>query len=305
MVERLWQVTEIIALAITTLLYIVTVFLNYWSSSADTPGSLGFEDTVSNVSDRYELVVTPDGWTFSIWGVIYAWQLLWLIYAWSFVLRPNSAKIIPLLTYVLFSVSCLINIGWVYMYAFTNGELAVAYALLLLLSLTLYATIGASVVMFYFRVEHLRRKKQRLDLILVTVFLHNGLAVYATWTSVATLLNMGIIMQYTGDNKQDDTTVGLVVLSILIVEEVIWFLLENSVLDRFVRYILTIYPVLIWALAGVLSKHLDNGNLDETNSTAVGALVLSSLLFIIRLIFFGINYIWRKVQYPKVEYRSI
>ena len=303
MVERLWQVTEIIALAITTLLYIVTVFLNYWSSSEDTPASLGFEDTVSNVSDRYELVVTPDGWTFSIWGVIYAWQLLWLIYAWSFVLRPNSAKIIPLLTYVLFSVSCLINIGWVY--AFTNGELAVAYALLLLLSLTLYATIGASVVMFYFRVEHLRRKKQRLDLILVTVFLHNGLAVYATWTSVATLLNMGIIMQYTGDNKQDDTTVGLVVLSILIVEEVIWFLLENSVLDRFVRYILTIYPVLIWALAGVLSKHLDNGNLDETNSTAVGALVLSSLLFIIRLIFFVINCIWRKLQYPKVEYRSI
>lgn len=303
MVERLWQVTEIIALAITTLLYIVTVFLNYWSSSEDTPASLGFEDTVSNVSDRYELVVTPDGWTFSIWGVIYAWQLLWLIYAWSFVLRPNSAKIIPLLTYVLFSVSCLINIGWVY--AFTNGELAVAYALLLLLSLTLYATIGASVVMFYFRVEHLRRKKQRLDLILVTVFLHNGLAVYATWTSVATLLNMGIIMQYTGDNKQDDTTVGLVVLSILIVEEVVWFLLENSVLDRFVRYILTIYPVLIWALAGVLSKHLDNGNLDETNSTAVGALVLSSLLFIIRLIFFVINCIWRKLQYPKVEYRSI
>lgn len=303
MVERLWQVTEIIALAITTLLYIVTVFLNYWSSNEDTPASLGFEDTVSNVSNRYELVVTPDGWTFSIWGVIYAWQLLWLIYAWSFVLRPNSAKIIPLLTYVLFSVSCLINIGWVY--AFTNGELAVAYALLLLLSLTLYATIGASVVMFYFRVEHLRRKKQRLDLILVTVFLHNGLAVYATWTSVATLLNMGIIMQYTGDNKQDDTTVGLVVLSILIVEEVVWFLLENSVLDRFVRYILTIYPVLIWALAGVLSKHLDNGNLDETNSTAVGALVLSSLLFIIRLIFFVINCIWRKLQYPKVEYRSI
>lgn len=303
MVERVWQVVEIIALAITTLLYILTVFLNYWSSSEDTPANLGFEETVSNVSDQNEVRITPAGWTFSIWGLIYAWQLLWLIYAWTFVVRPNSAKSIPLLTYVLFSVSCLINIGW--LYAFTNGELAVAFALLLLLSLILYATIGVSAVMLYYRVTHLVGKKQRLDIILTIAFLHNGLAVYATWTTIATLLNMGIIMEHTGNNKQDETTVGLVTLSILIVEEIAWFLLENSILDRFVRYILTIYPVLIWALAGILSKQIDNHDLDEVNSTAVGALVLSGLLFIIRIVFFVINEIWRRLQYPKVEYRSI
>lgn len=303
MVEVSWRVVEVAALAITTLLYIVTVFLNYWSSSEDTPASLGFENTVSDVSDRHELVVTPDGWTFSIWGVIYAWQLLWLIYGWTFVLRTKAEKIIPLLTYVLFSFSCLVNIGWVY--AFTNNQLAVAFGLLLLLSITLYATIGASVVMFYYRVVYLKGNGQRADLVLSTVLLHNGLAVYATWTSVATLLNMGIIMRYTGNNRQDETTVGLVVLSILILEIVVWFLLENIILDRFVRYIFTIYPVLIWGLAGVLSKHIGNDGLDRTNSTAVGALVLSGLLFIIRLVFSVINCIWRKLEYPNVEYRGI
>lgn len=296
------SVTEIVVLAVTSLLYAITVFINYWSSS-DNASDLGLKD-VGNVSDSYSLVVTPDGWTFSIWGVIYAWQLLWLLYAWRFVVRPSSAKIIPLLTYILFSVSCLLNIGWVY--AFTNEQMAVAFVLLLLLSLTLYATIGVSVVVFYYRVEHLKRQKQKVDLVLTTILLHNGLAVYATWTSVATLLNMGIIMQYTGNNRLDETTVGIVLLSILLLEEITWFLLENSILDRFVRYIFTIYPVLIWALAGILSKHLDDDDddLDKTNSTAVGALVLSGLLFVIRLVFSFINCACRRLKYPNVEYRS-
>lgn len=35
------------------------------------------------------------------------------------------------------------------------------------------------------------------------------------------------------------------------------FFLENTVLDKHVRYILTIYPVVIWALTGVYTKNYD------------------------------------------------
>ena len=295
------NVTEVVVLAVTSVLYVITVFINYWAFVSDNASDLGFTD-IDNVSDAYPLDVTPDGWTYSIWDVIYVWQLLWLLYGWRFAVRPSSAKVIPLLTYILFSLSCLFNIGWVY--AFSNKQPAVGFVLLLLLSITLYATIGVSVVVFYYRVEHLKRYRQKVDLVLTTVLLHNGLALYATWTSVATLLNMGVIMQHTGNNKQDPTTVGLVVLSILLLEEIVWFLLENSILDRFVRYIFTIYPVLIWALAGVLTNHIHDDNLDKTNSTAVGALVLSGLLFIMRLVFSFVNCACRKLEYPNVEYRS-
>ena len=294
------NVTEIIVLAVTTFLYVITVFINYWSSS-DNASALGLQP-VGDVSDKYSLVVTPAGWTFAIWGVIYVWQFLWLLYGWRFVLRPSSARIIPLLTYVLFSVSCLLNIGWIY--AFTNEQLALSFVLLFFIALSLYATIGVSVVVFYYRVEHLKRQEQKVDLVLTTILLHNGLAVYATWTSIATLLNLGFIMQYTGDHRVDETTVGIVILSILLVEEIAWFLLENSVLDRFVRYIFTIYPVLIWALSGVLSNHLGEDDLEKTNSIAVGALVLSGLLFIVRVILSFINCAFRRLEYPNVEYRS-
>lgn len=304
MVERTARVIEIVVLIVTTTLYVVTVFLNYWSSS-DNSEDLGFKDTVGNISDRYRLQVTPAGWTFSIWAVIYVWQLLWLIYGWSFVFRPKSAKIIPLLTYVLFTISCAFNIGWIY--AFTNSELIVAFVLLFLLTLTLYGTIGVSVVVFYYRVEYLKREKQWIDLVVTTALLHNGLAVYATWTSVATLLNMGIIMRYTGPYKMDidATTIGLVVLSILGLEIIVWFLLANTILDRFVRYIFTVYPVLVWALAGVVAKNIDDDSLDKTNYTAVGALVLSGLLFVIQLVLSIVNCKLRKLKYPNIRYRAI
>jgi hypothetical protein len=32
-------------------------------------------------SDKYYLEVTPAGWTFSIWGFIYAWQAAWVLYS--------------------------------------------------------------------------------------------------------------------------------------------------------------------------------------------------------------------------------
>lgn len=35
------------------------------------------------------------------------------------------------------------------------------------------------------------------------------------------------------------------------------FALENSILDKHVRYIVVTYPVVIWALAGNLDKNYD------------------------------------------------
>ncbi|XP_065897869.1 uncharacterized protein [Dysidea avara] len=298
------NIAELIVLPITSILYVVQLFLNYWSSSASESQreDLGFNSSIGDISDVYKLDITPSGWTFSIWGVIYVWQALWLIYGWSFVFRPNATKTVPLLTYVLFSISCLLNIGW--LYSFSNYEVSVSFAVLLVLSLILYGATGGALVTYYYKIKHLQRR-QRVDLILTPILLHNGLAVYATWTTVATLLNMGIIMQYTGGNRQDAATVGIVVLSILMLEEILWFLLENTVLDRYTRYVYTIYPVLIWALSGIITNNIDNDDHKETNAIAVGALVLSGLLLLLRLVIVAVSHFFRRIEYPDWEYRSV
>ena len=43
------------------------------------------------------------------------------------------------------------------------------------------------------------------------------------------------------------------------------FVLENSVLDKYVRYILTIYPSVIWAVTGVFTKNYDAANPTRNN----------------------------------------
>ena len=295
---------EIVALVITTSLYAVQLFLNYWSSSASKNQReyLGFNSSIGDIANFYKLEITPSGWTFAIWGVIYVWQALWLAYGWSFVRRPNSTKMVPLLTYILFSVSCLLNIGW--LYSFSNYEVVVSFVVLLVLAIVLYGAIGAALVAYYYKMNHLQQH-QKVDLILTPVLLHNGLAVYTTWTTVATLLNMGITMQYTGGNRVDASTTGIVVLSVLMLIELVWFLLENTVLDCYTRYVYTIYPVLIWALSGVITNNIDDDDNKETNTIAVGALVLTGLLLLVRIIIVVVSHFCRRIKYPEGEYHTV
>lgn len=46
-----------------------------------------FHSSTGNVSAHYETDITPAGWTFSIWGVIYTWLTLMVIYITTYVFR--------------------------------------------------------------------------------------------------------------------------------------------------------------------------------------------------------------------------
>ncbi|KAG5286839.1 hypothetical protein AALO_G00019340 [Alosa alosa] len=82
----------------------------------------------------------------------------------------------------------------------------------------------------------------------------NGIAVYTTWTTIATLINLTIVLDVSGVSKTDAATVSL---CLLLIEVLGWFIVENFVIDRHVRYILTIYPVVMMALVGNVYKHYD------------------------------------------------
>ncbi|TNN73401.1 hypothetical protein EYF80_016355 [Liparis tanakae] len=80
----------------------------------------------------------------------------------------------------------------------------------------------------------------------------NGVAVHATWGTLSTLLNLTIYLQYQTKTFRCDCS--MLSLLLLLMELLVWFLLENFYLDEHVRYIVTIYPVLILWLTGTLSN---------------------------------------------------
>ena len=86
-------------------------------------------------------------------------------------------------------------------------------------------------------------------------------------------------------------------LSLLTAEIIVWFLLEQTVLEKYVRYIYTIYPVLIVFLVGVLVEHWNRGMEASRNYIfALGVLVLVGVLQVARLVFAVIFYLVRRRQ---------
>ena len=79
----------------------------------------------------------------------------------------------------------------------------------------------------------------------------------------------------------DSATVSL---SLLLVALVVYFILENTVLYRFLRYVFSVYPVVIWALIGVVSEHWGVQGEERNSRFALGLLIISIIALIVRIV---------------------
>ncbi|XP_014424512.2 uncharacterized protein LOC102443710 isoform X3 [Pelodiscus sinensis] len=248
-----WKIF-VMLLALAT--YTAMVVLNTGAGSGAFRGV--FLNTVGNISNKYNTDFTPAGWTFFIWNVIYAWQFAWLGYALSGICRRS---------------------------------LIAALVFLAILTFTCYVSLFIS-----HRSLHMHAawflKGHKAELWLIRILVQNGIALYATWTTIATLLNFAVVLIFSGNisNKIATTTS----LAILTFELVIWFSLENFVLDKYVRYNLTVYPVVIVALTGSTWKNYSPSPPDDNSIFKVVLLAVACVTFVLRL---GIV-IWRHYKRP-------
>lgn len=278
---------EVLCLSLTTLILIATFIVNGLAAAPD-PSAFGFEYNTGNVSNEFYNDVTPAGWTFSIWGLIYAAQAIWILYAWMQVFRPRANRTIFPGIYLIYAFTNTCNIIWLYLWG--NGYVQAAFPFLFCLSISLWCSFG--VQSFYLnriaaKPPTDRLKEFKIDYYLTQFVVINGMVIYDTWTTVATLINLAAVIQYYGN--VDGTTVGTIILSILTIEVVVYFILE-AILDQLHRFVFIVYPVIIWALSGVLSAQ----GIDKRNGifTAV-LLALTCLLFVLRGIMWIIFAIYR------------
>ena len=110
----------------------------------------------------------------------------------------------------------------------------------------------------------------------------NGLVIYATWLTVATHINLGVVLQYFAGVASGTT--GTIVLWVLSLVVLGYFALENTILDRYTRFIFMVYPVLIWALTGVLSAHWGKETPNTNPLLTAMLLVLAVVLFLARAV---------------------
>ena len=292
---------ELSVLAVAVLLYVAAVAWSLSATFASEPQTLGFKHLTGNISAMYPTDITPANWVFAICALIYVWQGAWLLFALTFPLyRPRATRTIPLLVYLPFSIACACNFAWVYLWA--NEIVAGALAVSIVFAISLILSVIFALRNIGLDGNHEGDEddwREKLNRWATYVLVHNGLALFASWLCVAWLLNMSIVADKNnklgGAILREDA--GTVALSLLTAEIIVWFLLEQTVLEKYVRYIYTIYPVLIVFLVGVLVEHWNRGMEASRNYIfALGVLVLVGVLQVARLVFAVIFYLVRRRQ---------
>ena len=289
-----------ICLVVATV-FLLGVFIISAISASPNAENFGFANSTGDVSNEFYLQTTPAGFTFSIWGVIFTWQALWMLYAWSYVFRPSTPRAISWITLLLYTCANTNTIIWLFVWG--NNRTDVSLAFVFFAWAFLWAGIWVQSV-------HLHRlapdmsstlKRYKIDLWITRLLVTNGLVIYGTWLTVATLLNFGIILRYFADVS--DVTTGAVVVWMLSVVALSYFALENTVLDRYARFIFMVYPVLIWALSGAMSAHWGREEPDTNPVLTLLLLLLSIGLLLARIALVTIFAFFRPL-YPEQSKKS-
>ena len=87
--------------------------------------------TPSEISDRYPTPITPAGYAFSIWSVIYIGMIAFSIYQ---LLPANAERFRRIRS--LYILTCALNCGWIYMWH--SDQIAICLVLIFLLAACLF-----------------------------------------------------------------------------------------------------------------------------------------------------------------------
>jgi hypothetical protein len=221
--------------------------------------------TTGELSDQYPNLFVPAGLTFSIWGVIYILLAIFVIYELIVALRksPANSSFIGKI-HILFFISCIANIGWIFAWHYEIIPLS------LVLMLVLLGTLLAI---------YLRLRIGVADAVTTERYLvHLPFSVYLGWITIATIANVTALLV---DMGLTELAPGEQFWAVLVIAVGILIGLAVLFTRRDVYYGL----VIDWALLGILLKQLtaDTVSAQSVIIAVIIGLVLISLAIITQL----------------------
>lgn len=237
--------------AINVVAFAVTVLVNGLAGSTTLLGGV----TSADVSDRYPTLVTPAGFTFAIWGIIYTLLAVFIIYQ---LLAKNKTFLQQV--GVFFALSSLLNICWLFLWHYN----LISYSLILMFGLL------ASLILVYLRLDIGRATVSLKERICV----HFPFSVYLGWISIATIANVSVALTAVGWDGFGipDETWAVVIICVASV-----LTLAMLVLRKDVAFSL----VVVWALVGILSKQGDYGNIVLSAEVAISVILVVAVAVVL------------------------
>lgn len=151
--------------------YVVVVVANVLSNALPINNQ-----TMPEISARYPSLFTPAGFTFSIWGVIYAALLVFVVWQ-ALPSQRDNAKVAALSNY--FKLNCLMNALWIVVWHYNLLALSLVVMLVILVTLIrIYRELLADIDMATWG-EH--------------AVLYLPFRVYTAWIAIATIANASVV----------------------------------------------------------------------------------------------------------------
>jgi benzodiazapine receptor len=230
------------------ILFALTVVVNSLAGGTTLIGN----QVTAAVSDANSTLITPAGYVFSIWGIIYLLLGIFVVYQ---ALPSQQGKEYQRKIGWLFVLSSLINIGWLFLWQFEYLSLSVVLIFLLLATLiSIYVRLGIGKSRVSFR--------ERLAVQL-------PFSVYLGWITVASIANVATALVSFG---WDGFGISPETWAILVVAVALIITMLMLITRKDVAYSL----VIIWALVGIGVKQ--NGNQTIVLLTEISAAIVAIAL---------------------------
>lgn len=279
-----------IALILSSALVLgLTLMFNGLSTGGDGTGL--FLSNQANLSDQFYLSITPAGWTFSIWGIIYLFQVCWVIISIAAIFVRGSdgylyvrPEVFPVTTFLFYIFGNLMNISW--LFAFDREILILSLFFILFIAVSMWAVVTFSMTAFHRQNGQMQKQFHWLWTTGIRVCLHNGVAMYATWTSIATLLNLAHVFVYRGEILESSASTAILV--ILLVELIVFAIVDVAFVDRYFRYLVTPYITFIIALIGSATNGTSSRDTEPKTTVnenfTIALLVIACVLFAAKML---------------------
>lgn len=209
---------------INLIVFAITLIINYLTAS-------GFINGMSQkvVSNKYNTLITPAGFAFSIWGLIYLLIGISLVYMLLNNKETRVKSLINILTPI-FLFNCLFNILWNISFSYEKIGLSTIFIFLMLVNLILIN-------------KKLYNNKKEIKYKLTSL----AFGIYAGWLTIASFVNMLaflVSINWDGFGISQTIWAPIILLVTIIISILVNMKLNNSV------YLLPI----AWAIFGIIMK---------------------------------------------------
>ena len=209
--------------------------------------------TPQMISEKYPTNITPAGYAFAIWSLIYLGMVAFSIYQ---MLGANMARFRGIRS--LYIMSCALNCAWIYFWH--QDQIAICLAIILsLLAVLLFINI----------------KVKNFDSIADSAIVKAPFGIYFGWVTAASLVNFAVLLVH----KKIDLGSSASIIGVIL----ILFAAALGVLIR-VRLTNYFYPLAIaWALTAIAVKQSGQTWIVSASAVGVIACLIASLSFVMNL----------------------